>query len=56
MMGIEEKLRNSNIPPHILRQLGLKKDWYKKLSSVFIDRVLGTANKRSAMLKELSKQ
>ncbi|MBU7008436.1 hypothetical protein Ga0451573_003395 [Peptococcaceae bacterium DYL19] len=50
-----QKLDKIQLPPHILRELGLEKDWQKKVSPEFIHKVVKTAEKYKDVLKELSK-
>jgi len=51
-----QKLRGVHLPPHQLKELGLDKDWNKKITPHFIERVVRTAEKYKTVLKELSKR
>ncbi|MGE5590110.1 MAG: hypothetical protein ACM3ZA_05780 [Bacillota bacterium] len=51
-----QKLRGVNLPPHQLKELGLDKDWNKKVAPQFVERVVRTAEKYRIVLKELSKR
>jgi len=55
MTEIAQRLQRINIPPHIMREIGLKKDWKKDISPEFMDKVIKTALKYKEVLKELSK-
>ncbi|WP_231685287.1 hypothetical protein [Phosphitispora fastidiosa] len=55
MTEFAQKLDKIQLPPHILRELGLEKDWQKKVSPEFIHKVVKTAEKYKDVLKELSK-
>lgn len=50
-----EKLKGIQLPPGQLKELGLDKDWNKKVSPKFVERVVKTAEKYKNVLKELSK-
>ena len=52
---IIQKINKLEIHAHILRQLGLEKDWNKKVSTDFLCKVIKTAKKHKKVLKELSK-
>ncbi len=49
------RINSIQIPPHILSELGLDKDWQKKVSPELQKRILETAQKYKKVLKELSK-
>lgn len=51
-----EKLKGVQLPPGQLRELGLDKDWSKKVSPKFVERVVKTAEKYKGVLKELSRR
>ncbi|MCL4425878.1 MAG: hypothetical protein M1299_13010 [Firmicutes bacterium] len=51
-----EKLKGIQLPPHQLRELGLDKDWQKKVSPQLVERITKTAEKYKNVLKELSKR
>lgn len=55
MTEIAQKIQRIDIPPHIMREIGLKKDWKKDISPEFVDKVIKTAIKYKKVLKELSK-
>ena len=55
MTDITQKLNQIELPPHIMRELGLDKDWKKKISPEFLEKVVQTAEKYKDVLKELSK-
>ena len=56
MAELVERLQNIQLPPHQLRELGLDKDWNKKVSPDFVERVVKTADKYKDVLRELSKK
>jgi hypothetical protein len=49
------KIEKLELPPHVLRDLGLKDDWKKEVSQDFLCHVVSTAEKYKNVLKELSK-
>ncbi|RKL62999.1 hypothetical protein DXT63_08365 [Thermoanaerobacteraceae bacterium SP2] len=52
---ITQKIQNLTLPPHIVRELGLSKDWKKDISPEFLEKIIKTAIKYKNVLKELSK-
>lgn len=55
MTELVQRLGAIDIPPHILRQLGLDKDWQKKAPPELTKRIIETAQKYREVLRELSK-
>lgn len=55
MTEIAQKIQNITLPPHIMHELGLSKDWKKDISPEFLDKIIKTAMKYKNVLKELSK-
>lgn len=55
MTEFVQKIYKLEIPANTLRQLGLEKDWNKKVSTDFLSKVVTTAEKHKKVLKELSK-
>lgn len=51
LMCIEKR----QVPPHVLRKLGLPQDWWKELSPGFVEKVAKTARERKKVLEELAK-
>lgn len=51
----ERIINNINIPPHIEREIGLSKDWKKKVSPSAVDSIISSAEKFKDALKRLSK-
>ena len=51
-----EKLKGVQLPPHQLRELGLEKDWQKRVSPTFVDQIVHTAEKYKNALKKLSEK
>ena len=47
-------IRNLELPPHVLRQLGLSPRWQKKVPIKTIARVVDLAMKYRSLLKQLS--
>lgn len=51
----ERIINNINIPPHIEREIGLSKDWKKKVSPGAVNAIISSAEKFKDALKRLSK-
>lgn len=56
MAEVMERLERVQLPPHVREQLGLDKDWQRKVPRDFLERVLKTASKYEHVLRELSKR
>ena len=50
------KIRNLQLPPQQLRELGLKPDWNKRVSPEFVASVVEVAERYKDVLKELSRR
>jgi hypothetical protein len=55
MTHIKEKFDKLQLDSRIVRELGLSKDWKKQISPDFLNKVVNTAEKYKATLRELSK-
>lgn len=50
-----DRINELEIPPHIQKQMGLKKNWKKQISPQFADNVIKSAEKFKVALRKLSK-
>lgn len=55
MDRVLNRIENLNIPPHIEKEIGLEKDWKKKISPKKANAIIDTANRFKEALRELSK-
>lgn len=55
MQRVLNNMNNLNIPPHIEKEIGLKKDWKKNISSEKTNAIIATAKRFQKALRELSK-
>lgn len=55
MDRIMNKINEFDIPLHIQKEMGLKKNWQKKISSKFANETLASAKKLQSALRKLSK-
>ena len=55
MTEMIQKFRSYQLPPHQLDQLGLTKDWPKKIPASYVGRVYNHAERLRKVLRELSK-
>ena len=55
MQRVLNNMENFKIPPHIEREIGLKKDWKKNISSEKTNAIITTANRFKKALRKLSK-
>jgi len=55
MERIMNKFDEFQIPPHIQKEFGLKKNWKKEISPKVAEIVLNNANKFQKALRKLSK-
>ena len=53
---IMSEIRNLQLPPRLLRELGLEKDWNKKVPQRFIEEVLHVTEKYKEAIKALADQ
>jgi len=51
----ERIINDINIPPHIQREIGLKKDWKKDVSPSTVNSIIASAEKFKTALRKLSK-
>lgn len=56
MTQFVDKIQKINVSPQHLRELGLTRDWQKKVSTQYVERVVKTAERFKKDLKELSKR
>lgn len=55
MTDLARKIHDIQIPYGTMRELGLKKNWQKKVSPIFFNKLINLVLKYREMLKELSK-
>jgi len=55
MTEITKKLHNIQLPPHVIKELGLEANWHKKVSPELIEKIVLTAEKYKGALRRLSK-
>lgn len=55
MERIMNRMNEFEIPPYIQKEIGLKKNWQKKVSPEFADNTLKSAKRLRSALRKLSK-
>ncbi|WP_425801949.1 hypothetical protein ACHOLT_14390 [Desulfitobacterium sp. Sab5] len=55
MTEMTQKLNSIQIPPHVLKQLGLDKNWQNNISPEVMSTVIKTAEKYKSALRRLSR-
>ena len=55
MTEMTQKLNNIQLPPNVMRALGLETNWQKKVSPELIEKIAVTAEKYKGALRRLSK-